>query len=239
MTEDPPRSRLAPRGELHTPFVVLPERETLFARRANQFEARAEGHELAPYLRFLAGLARVQAALMSDLPALAPIAEEGVARATANGMPPIDRVWLIDDPALMETVASVLEAAASLTMPAAAAQALAGLRVDHHTWRPHLANALEDAVAAEGVAAHIFIASAVQVHAARLAALLPAEMLKPVGIGACPSCGGAPVSSVLVDRPGAHHARYCVCATCATQWNAVRVTCVLCGANAGIAYHHI
>jgi FdhE protein len=246
MTEETPRPRPAPRGDLHTQFAVLPDPATLFARRADRFAARAEGHELAPYLRFMAGIAQAQAALLPTLPPLAPVtavtaehAAEHAARAAEHGMPPIDRARLADDPALGETISRFLQKVVAIPMPDPAAAALARLRADPAAQRQRLADTLEDAVAADAIAEHVFIAAALQLHAARLAALLQADLLKPVGTGVCPACGGAPVACVLVDRPGAHNARYCVCATCATQWNSVRVTCVLCGATEGIAYHHI
>ena len=239
MTEETPRPRPAPRGELHTQFAVPPDPATLFGCRADRFAARAEAHELAPYLRFMAGIAQVQAALLPALPPLTPVTAADAARAAEHGMPPIARARLAADPALIDTIARFLAEAAAVPMPEPAAAALARLRADPAAQRLHLANALEDAVAADAVAEHVFIAAALQLHAARLAAELPADLLKPVGTGVCPACGGAPVASVLVDRPGAHHARYCVCATCATQWNMVRVTCVLCGGTEGIAYQHI
>jgi FdhE protein len=224
---------------MHTVFAVLPDPATLFACRADRFAARAEGHELAPYLHFMAGIARAQAVLLPTLPPLPAVLSDHAVRAAEHGMPPIDRTRLADDPALTATVIRFLAAAAAVPMPDPAAAALARLRTDPDAQRQHLSNALGDAVAADAIAEHVFIAAALQLHAARLAALLQADLLTPVGTGVCPACGGAPVASVLVDRPGAHHARYCVCATCATQWNAVRVTCVLCGGTEGIAYQHI
>jgi FdhE protein len=239
MTERTSRLRPTPRSELQTPFVALPNPATLFTRRADHFAARAEAHELAPYLRFLAGLAQVQAVLLPHLPNLTPIADGAVKLAAAHGMPLIDRARLVDNHVLAQTIARFLAAAGAITMPEPAAAALARLHADPDAWRHHVADALEDAVAVEAVADHIFIAAALQLHAARLAALLPSEILRPVGTGVCPACGGAPVACLLVDRPAAHNARYCVCATCATQWNTVRVSCVLCGGTEGIAYHHL
>jgi FdhE protein len=191
-------------------------------------------------LRLLAGIARAQADLAVGLPPVTSLAPDLVERAAANGMPPIDRARLPDDPLLHGTIARVLDAMAAIPMPAPAAAALAALRDDPTRRERHLANALEDAVAADDVAAHVFVAAGLQLHAVRLAATLPAESLRPVGTGLCPACGGGPVASVLVDRPSAaRNVRYCVCATCATQWNAVRVTCVLCGNTEGITYQHI
>ena len=239
MTERTSHLRPIPRSDLQTPFVALPDLATLFTRRADRFAAQAEGHELAPYLRFVAGLTQAQAALLPHLPDLTPIADDVAERAAAHGMPLIDRARLIDDNVLAETIARFLAAIGPIAMPAVAAAAVARLRSETAARRQHLSNALEDAVAGDAIAEHIFIAAALQLHAARLAALLPPKILRPVGTGICPACGGAPVASVLVDRPAAHNARYCVCATCATQWNTVRVSCVLCGSTDGIAYYHI
>jgi FdhE protein len=61
----------------------------------------------------------------------------------------------------------------------------------------------------------------------------------PVGDGACPACGGPPVSSIVVGWRGAHGARFCVCSLCGTLWNYPRVRCTLCGATKGIAYQEI
>jgi len=239
MSEEPPRPRPASRGELNIQFGVLPEPTTLFARRADRFAARAEGNDLAPYLQFMADIARAQAALLPSLPPLTRVQTDLAARAAEHGMPPIDRAGLMDDPVLADTINRFLTEVAAISMPDQASAALHRIRTDPVLIRMYLANALEDAAAADAVAEHVLLSAALQLHAVRLAARLPADLLHPVGTGVCPSCGGAPVASVLVDRPGAHNARYCVCATCATQWNAVRVTCVLCGSTEGIAYHHI
>jgi formate dehydrogenase accessory protein FdhE len=45
----------------------------------------------------------------------------------------------------------------------------------------------------------------------------------------CPVCGGLPVVGVLRDEPDAQGALSLVCATCATEWRAPRLTCVSCG----------
>ena len=86
---------------------------------------------------------------------------------------------------------------------------------------------------------HLFVAAALQVHFVRQAAMLDAKSLKEVGDGACPSCGGAPVSSLVVGWAGAHNSRYCICSLCATQWNYVRIKCTLCGSTKGISYQHV
>ncbi len=49
---------------------------------------------------------------------------------------------------------------------------------------------LADAIPVAALAEHVFVAAALQVHFARLAAQLDAAALVPVGEGACPACGG-------------------------------------------------
>ncbi len=52
------------------PFVRLPSPNQLFSNRAARFSDLAEGHELAPYLRFLAELCQIQATIQDAAPDL-------------------------------------------------------------------------------------------------------------------------------------------------------------------------
>jgi FdhE protein len=98
---------------------------------------------------------------------------------------------------------------------------------------------LADQVPVETLADHVFIAAALQVQFARMAARLDAQALVPVGHGACPACGGPPVASMVVGWRGAHGTRFCACALCGTLWNVVRITCTLCASTKGIGYQEI
>ena len=44
---------------------------------------------------------------------------------------------------------------------------------------------------------------------------------------------------MVVGWKGAHGARFCACALCATMWNVVRIKCTLCGSTKGIGYQEI
>jgi FdhE protein len=91
----------------------------------------------------------------------------------------------------------------------------------------------------ETLAEHVFVAAALQVRFARLATQLNAEALVPVAQGACPACGGPPVSSMVVGWSGALNTRFCACSLCGTLWNYPRVKCALCGATEAISYQEI
>ena len=98
---------------------------------------------------------------------------------------------------------------------------------------------LSEALPFEALAEHVYVAAALQVHFARLAGVLDAASLVPVGDGLCPVCGGRPSSSMVVGWLGAHGARFCSCFLCGTLWNIVRIKCVLCNSTEGIGYQEI
>ena len=79
-----------------------------------------------------------------------------------------------------------------IDMPAAARDALlAATAADGRARRDGARNVLADAIPVETLAEHVFVAAALQVHFARVAARLDASRLVPVGDGVCPACGGA------------------------------------------------
>ena len=236
-----PRHAAIPIGDTAAPpFARLPDPSSVFMRRSERLRLLARDHQLAPYLGFLADLAAIQHGIQDGLPAVEPLAPDVLARAREHAMPPLDRVRFTPDPACDLTLERVLAACGKCTMPEAAGAALARVRAaDAATLATMMRAVLADAVPVEALAEHVFVAAALQVHFARLAARLDAPRLVPVGDGACPACGGPPVASLIVGWPGAHSARFCACTLCATLWNYVRVKCTVCGSTKGISYQEV
>lgn len=206
------------------PFAILPDPARTFATRQARLAFLARSGNLAPYLGFLANLTGLQVRLLADLP---PVRASG----------PIDRAPLAADPALHATLTSLCDSAARIEMPDAARQALEAVTLaeaQDPAWL--LANVLGDAIPADSAAPHLFAALAVQLHLTRLAATLEAKALSPRGTGQCPACGGRPATSTVTGAPGIENIRYACCALCATQWNAVRITCLCCGQGGKISY---
>lgn len=222
------------------PFVRLPQPESLFRGRAERLGTLAAGHSLAPYLLFLAELTGIQGRIQTDLPMPEWPSAEAMERAHGFGMPPLDRNRFLPDLAFTTTLARLLLLLQEIMMPAAAGMALGRLNAaDEGMIAAMLRNVLADAIPADALAEHALIAAALQVYFARLAGRLDVSRLQPVGDGACPACGGPPVSSLVVGWPGAYGTRFCACALCGTLWNYVRIKCTLCGSTKGIAYHGI
>jgi FdhE protein len=236
-----PRHDPIPIGEIAAPpFVRLPDPLTLFATRSLRFRTLAEGHQLAPYLLFLAAISECQHRIQKDLPEPDLPANDARARAREHAMPPLDRTRFTADTALDVTLDRLLALAATIDMPDNARAAIERARGADAAARDEMVRSvLADAIPVETLADHVYIAAALQVHFARLAARLDPAALVPIGDGVCPACGGAPVASAIVGWKGAHGTRFCTCSLCATQWHVVRIKCVLCESTAGIAYEEV
>src|ERR1700729_3972856 len=86
------------------PFVRLPDPLTLFATRSLRFRTLAEGHQLAPYLFFLAAISECQHRIQKDLPEPDLPANDTRDRAREHAMPPLDRTRFTVDAALDATL---------------------------------------------------------------------------------------------------------------------------------------
>lgn len=228
-------------GEIaEPPFVRLPDVAVLFQSRAERFRELSAQHELAPFLQLLSDISFCQHQLLDGLPEVDLPTDDDRERARVYGMPPLDRSRFAADAAFDATLDRLLQSASAIEMPGMAKSALVRVTTANAEARIAMARAvLANEIPVEEFAEHVFIAAALQVHYARLASRLDPKKLVPVGDGVCPSCGGAPVASMVVGWRGAHGARYCACSLCATQWHYVRIKCTLCSSTEGISYREV
>src|SRR5882724_11846698 len=120
-----PRQGAVPIGEVaNPPFVRLPDPNTHFRLRAQRFALLSEGHELRPYLRFMAGLAEAQHRVQDALPEPEMPAADVRERAREFGMPPLDRGRFTSDAALDTTLDRLFALAVQIEMPQTARLAL-------------------------------------------------------------------------------------------------------------------
>jgi FdhE protein len=230
-----------PIGEVvKAPFARLADPLAMFAGRSQRLKALADGHTLRSYLLFLAELSDVQHRLQADLPEPDLPSADALARSRQHRMPPLDRARFTSDAAMDAVWHRLIGMADGIAMPDAARLSLARVKSATEADQAAMTSAvLSNAMPVETLAEHVFVAAALQVQFARLAARLDAGALVPVGDGLCPACGGAPVSSMIVGWSGAQSARFCACSLCGTLWNYPRVRCTLCGSTKGIAYQEI
>ena len=222
------------------PFVKLPDPATHFRLRAQRFAVLALTHELAPYLRFMAGLAEAQHQTQDGLPEPAMPTADDEERARTHAMPPINVGAFALDSALAATFDRLFALATGIDMPETARLALDAVTAMDRAARADLARAVLDrATDTHDFAEAAFVAAGLQAHFARVAARLSPKRLVSVGIGRCPACGGAPVASLIVGWQGAHGTRFCACSLCSTLWHVVRIKCVACDSTEGIVYQEI
>ena len=231
-------------GEVTDPaFVRLPTPGTLFAARSTRFAAVADGNPLSAYLVFLSRLAAVQHAAQDLPPPISPL--QPASQPPLNTGAPLSpatlaRATLSGDGNFAQLLEWFIQHAVIADAPEAAAQAHARLAALPWLDRLALAQAILDgAYPVDQLAECLYVAAALQVHLARLAAQLSPAGLQPVSNGGCPACGGAPVASMIVGWAKADRARYCCCALCSTMWNHVRIKCTACDSTAGISYYLI
>jgi FdhE protein len=222
------------------PFAILADPATRFVSHARRFAVLAPGHQLEPYLRFLAALSQAQHDCQEGLPpAVLPPSTE-IETAYGHGMPPISVGVIEPDMTASLTLLRIIGLLQSSEMPEPARAALNGIMGKDDGGRCGMMRAVMMAeIPADEIAGHVLAAAAVQVHFSRLASQLDARRLAEVAPGACPACGGSPVASVIVELPKVSGHRYCCCSLCGTQWNVSRIRCVMCGGEKGVAYHNI
>lgn len=228
-------------GEVRTPPIArVPDPIRLFERRGARFRTLSGPDGIGPYLAFLGDIAEAQAQLAGELGEPTPLDDASVDRSLEYGMPPLDRIAYTPDEEFLSLSERLFGALEPVKKPAAAQAALT--KVQQATGEEIaaiVADLMADSVPVERMAEYGYVAAALQLHFARMASLLGDKKLQPVGDGACPSCGGPPVSSLIVNWPHANGSRFCSCALCGTLWHHVRIKCAICSSTKGIRYQEI
>jgi FdhE protein len=241
--------RILPRGEIETldhtriPRLRMPERAGVFSDRAARLRSLAEASPIGDYLALMARVADAQQRALREFTPAAPDAAL-VDRAKRHDMPPLPATAAPRDPGWRAILARVLDdLTGSGELPPAAAAVCVRLG-DMLASSPDAIEAMADALLAgdaEGVdgAAAPFVMAALQVHWTGRAVAFEESQLPVGAFGTCPSCGSAPVASV-VRIGGAHEGhRYLCCPLCSCEWHLERVKCSHCATTKGIAYHHL
>jgi FdhE protein len=218
------------------PFAALPNPDEMFKRREARLRELAGDSPLSAFLAFVADLTVAQRRALSQLAPVAAPSRDAVAQANAEGAPALDVARIVEEGEFLATLNAFFDAAADIAMPDASRAAFEALRAANDSARTQAARASLAPTAGQDLAQSVFVAAALQIHLARLAAQIDAGALSSIGDGLCPVCGGPPCVSMVVGWHGAHGARFCACAMCGALWHYVRIRCVACGSTKGISY---
>jgi FdhE protein len=231
-----------PQGGVEAPDpLILPNPAARFATTAARLEALSDGHPMADWLRFMAGLAQAQ---HDAVAALAPLAGPDAAlvrQAVEARMPPLSADGHRRHPLWREGLAAVLDSSENGrfagTVPEDARAVMRSLRARGAAAQEKLADDfLSGGVAPAETGATLYVAAALQVYFTRLAGQLSAEDLRLLPErGLCPCCGSLPVSGVVTASGRAPGTRYLHCSLCSTAWNHVRAVCITCGKSGALS----
>lgn len=213
--------------------IRLPDRDSLFARRAARLRTLQHGAAIADYLQFLAVLVDAQQAALTNLCAPMPTAAQ-IEKSAEHGMPPIHASTHQRPRQWRDTLEYLCEALGARTgFPAGASENIFKLRRASSAWIEGQAGSILDAQndCIDASVAPILMA-ALQVHWVALASHFVADKVKAIDVpGLCPLCGSLPVASTVCAHSPYQGYRYLHCALCATEWHMVRVQCTTCGAS--------
>jgi len=227
-----------PQGGVTAPDpLILPDPARRFAATSARLQTLSDGHPMADWLRFMAGLAQAQHDAVARLAAL-PDPDAGmVGQAVEARMPPLAADGHQRDPLWREAFAVLLDGSRyGGAIPAEAGAVMQGLSARDAAAVERLADEfLSGAVAAADMGAALYVAAALQVYFTCLAGRLSAADLRLLPErGLCPCCGSPPVSGVVTASGPTPGTRYLHCSLCATAWNHVRVVCITCGKSRAV-----
>ncbi len=232
----PPTGKWAgsPLGGVKAPeSLILPNAAPRFSNTADRLDVLSTGHPMKQWLRFMAELSRAQHVVATTLGPFANLEQPAVDQAVAARLPPLAADEHHRDPAWRDGLVLLLESFDGGALPPPAAAAIAGLRDREPASIETLADSfLNGDVSPEETGAALYIAAALQIYFARLAAGLHAPSLRLLQErGLCPCCGSTPVSGVITASGPTPGTRYLYCSLCSTAWNHARAVCITCGGS--------
>lgn len=241
-----PPEEIAARGGGETPYLLWPERDTVFAEREMRLRQLASGHSMHDYLLFMADLAHAQQLVLREIgevPVPGALALDDAAR---RGQPPLPATDWPRDPVwhevLSRLVAEMLERA-----PEGARPALEQLVDVSGEWLEQQADCLLTGVTRGlDMASAPIVAAALQVYWLHMVDRVrhgepghEAPFGRIVDETVCPCCGSRPVASITRTAGELLGQRYLQCSLCASQWYMVRIKCTHCLGTSKLSYQSL
>ena len=222
------------------PWLRLPERETLFARREERCKALAKDHPLEKYLLFMARVARAQQDALNGYGKAALPDADRLRLNRRHGMPPLAVQNWRRDASWQEALRMIIGMVRDAAEPAAA-DSLARLLAGGGSAFESMADGLlAGDYAGMDLAAAPLVGAALQVYWVHMATSLDREAFAgSAALTLCPVCASPPLASIVHNGGIENGQRYLHCSLCASEWHMVRVKCSNCQSTKDIAYHGI
>jgi FdhE protein len=224
------------RGEI--PFLRLPDRQSVFSRRAARLRELAPGHAMAGYLEFIARVADAQQRALDALSASGRIVADTAV--SHPDMRPLDVRLHRRDAVWSAVLRDMLRELSSSTVGQAQA-VITALESESDAVLDVQADRLLNAITLDLNTAYApLIGAALQVYWTQLASLRgPESFARTQEPNLCPCCGSRPLASVVGSGGREGGQRYLHCSLCAAEWHLVRIQCAACGSTKGISYQSL
>lgn len=219
-------------------FVILPPKETLFAKRAQRFTHLAHSLANKEALLFFAHFCNVQQKLVEKFKDFAiPLC-----RFSAPVAPPLDRSKLLTLGLYESMVDDFLK---HLADPKLLSQGFLATRYDalnrmqqqKDQWRIWGYNILNHILPPQQLTEHIFITGALQVMYSLAASQFDAQNLTAQQNNLCPACSGTHFATLIINVKPQGIIKVCSCLYCGTLWHTPSTQCTFCGTTQRTSTH--
>lgn len=241
---------IAARAGGEVPFIVWPQRQTLFAERAMRLRQLARGHAMEEFLSFMADLALAQQEGLGSMPAVVLPGVAEIDKAARMGVPALPAVDWPRDPAWCGVVRRLATSLRNRLADRAPAQSLAALETliastDEGLERQADA-LLHGVMVGVDLSTASVISAALQVYWTHLVLSVKEHHGaggQPFGriddMTVCPCCGSRPTASLIRTGGEFMGQRYLHCSLCSAQWHVQRAKCTHCGTSGKLVYQSL
>lgn len=238
---------IAARPDTEIPFVLLPQRETVFAERAMRMRQLAHGSAMKDYLLFLSDLANAQQQVLNHHASVDLPTAKALEHAALGGEPVLDarswprhHAWQTGLKQLLSHIKPKATAQIAAVISELEKRDSAFLEQQADCLIHHMTRGLD-------MAAAPFVAAALQVYWTHLVTASQSTYAKgtqPVfskidDTTRCPCCGSQPTASLIKPSADSIGQRYLHCSLCSTQWHMMRIKCTHCGDDKKISYQSL
>ncbi|WP_455480520.1 formate dehydrogenase accessory protein FdhE domain-containing protein [Bartonella sp. B12(2025)] len=221
------------------PFVILPDKKTLFAKRAQRFAYLVNRAQNAnrildkESLLFFAHFCNAQQQSTEKFKDFAvPLSRFG-----APSTPPFDRSKLLILGLYESIVGDFLKRLSTQEFSVTRHEALSCTQQKKDQWRLWGHNLLNQILPQQQLAEHIFITGALQIIYSLAASQLDAQSLTPQQHNLCPACSGTHSASLLINWKSHKVIKVCSCLYCGTLWHTPHTQCTFCETTQNVSSH--
>ncbi|UNE53826.1 formate dehydrogenase accessory protein FdhE [Bartonella machadoae] len=226
---------------MHSPtFVIPPDQELLFAKRAQRFAHLADNTSDKERLLFWTHFCHAQHQSTEQFKDFAiPLS-----RFSTSSTPPFDRLKLLSLGLYDSIIADFLKRLLTLPLPSQAfsatkQEALVRTKQQKDQWRLWGQNLLNHTLPPQQLAEHLFIMGALQILYSLTASQLDPQSLTRQQNNLCPACGGTHSANLIMDVKPSEPLKFCSCLYCGTLWSIPRNQCSFCETTQNISLHPV